>query len=459
MGGLIAGGEPFTMLPLDSVNLHCGDCLDLLSKYESGCVDLIYLDPPFFTNQVHRLTTRDRTREFSFDDLWSDQREYASFLFPRISQLHRVLRDTGTLFLHCDRNATHLARAILDQVFGAERFRSEIIWYYRRWSHSKKGLQSAHQTILYYTKSDEFTFHEIRTEYSPTTNVDQILQRRSRDASNKSIYQRDDDGNTVPAGEKKGVPLSDVWEIPALNPKAKERVGYPTQKPLALLERVLRLASNPGDMVLDPFCGSGTTVVAATLLQRRAIGIDLSPEAIDLARGRLADPVRSESKLLKRGPNAFRNADPFAMNLLRDVAAIPVQRNRGIDALLPECYDGVPIPIRVQRDGESLGEAAFKLAKAAANKGAKLMFLVKRFDPPDASQPGNDFGREASFPKEMIVVDSSALAIRKRLSLLRSGISGDATVPSDPHDVLEDQVQTRNKHQNDGGRKEDPEAQ
>ncbi len=165
--------------------------------------------------------------------------------------------------------------ALLDEVFGSENFRSEIIWHYRRWSNSQRGLLPAHQTILYYSKTDTYTFNEKLTEYSLATNVDQILQRRSRDDSNKSVYDRDENGNVVSNGPKRGVPLSDVWDIPFLNPKAKERTGYPTQKPLLLLERIISLATNEGDCVLDPFCGSGTTLVAAQSLNRTAMGVDV----------------------------------------------------------------------------------------------------------------------------------------------------------------------------------------
>ncbi|HQU43549.1 MAG TPA: site-specific DNA-methyltransferase, partial [Pirellulales bacterium] len=233
---------------------------------------MVYLDPPFFTNKVHRLGPRDRSREFSFEDLWSTAREYGKFLFERLLEMRRILSNDGSLFFHCDRNAVHLVRALLDDVFGSENFRSEIIWHYRRWSNSQRGLLPAHQTILYYTKTDAYLFNEEFTDYSPATNVDQILQRRSRDGSNKSVYDRDEQGEVVLSGAKRGVPLSDVWDIPLLNPKAKERAGYPTQKPLLLLERIVRLVTNEGDRVLDPFCGSGTTLVAAQSLNRAAVG-------------------------------------------------------------------------------------------------------------------------------------------------------------------------------------------
>src|SRR6185437_593121 len=270
------------MPSMADIQVHLSDCLPFLQQMESGIADLAYLDPPFFTQKVHRLGPRDRSKEFSFNDLWSSQQEYGTFLLERLRVTHKALSDRGSIFFHCDRNAVHLVRMLLDDVFGRENFRAEIIWHYRRWSNAQRRLLPTHQTILYYTKSDQFIFNEMWTDYSPATNVDQILQRRRRDDFNKSVYDRDDDGNTVPNGVKRGVPLGDVWDIPFLNPKAKERTGYPTQKPLLLLERIIRLATTEGDRVLDAFCGSGTALVAAQSLNRAAIGIDISEDAVKL---------------------------------------------------------------------------------------------------------------------------------------------------------------------------------
>ncbi len=177
----------------------------------------------FYAKGTSPLSPRDRSREFSFDDLWSTQNEYAKFLYERLQETYRVLADDGSVFFHCDRNAVHIVRALLDEVFGPENLKSEIIWQYRRWSNSHRGLLPAHQTILYYTKTDRYTFNEMWNDYSTSTNVDQILQRRSRDSSNKSVYDRDENGNIIPNGTKPGVPLCDVWDIPLLNPKAKPR--------------------------------------------------------------------------------------------------------------------------------------------------------------------------------------------------------------------------------------------
>jgi site-specific DNA-methyltransferase (adenine-specific) len=381
---------------------------------ESGSADLAYLDPPFFTRRIHRLAPRDRSKEFSFEDLWSSQKEYGTFLLERLQATHRVISDHGALFFHCDRNAVHVARLLLDEVFGSENFRAEIVWHYRRWSNSQRGLLPAHQTILYYTKSDQFTFNEIWTEYSPATNVDQILQRRSRDAFNKSIYDRDDDGNVIANGNKRGVPLSDVWDIPFLNPKAKERTGYPTQKPLLLLERIISLTTNEGHCVLDPFCGSGTTLVAAQSLRRAAIGIDMSADAVALSKRRLDESVRSNSRLVEVGREAYRNADEAVLAMLQGLEYNPVQRNNGIDAILKQEFDGGPIPIRVQRPGETLLDAARKLSRASVGKGAKVMFVV-------ALARGGCFDFADQLPSGVIAVESPALSIRDHLERMKEG--------------------------------------
>lgn len=354
-----------------------GDCLDQMRSIETCSIDLIYLDPPFFTERKHTLKNRERTKEFSFDDSWGSDKGYAEFLNKRIEVMHSLLKETGSIFVHCDKSGEHIVRAILDQVFGAGNFQSEIIWSYKRWSNSKKGLLPSHQNIYFYSKSKNFKFNTIYTSYSETTNIDQILQRRTRDEHNKSIYDKDSSGNVRNGDKKKGVPLSDVWDIPYLNPKAKERVGYPTQKPLLLLEQIIKLVTEEGDLVLDPFCGSGTTCVASKLLNRNYIGIDESADAIELTRERLDNPIKTESNLLKKGRDSYVNVDASALNLLTGIEFNPVQRNKGIDAILVEQYMNTPVLIRVQKKNETIDEAASLLAKAMKTKKSKRSILVK----------------------------------------------------------------------------------
>lgn len=379
-----------------------GDCLTHLRELPTGTVDLAYLDPPFATGRVHRLSARDRTTSYEFADVWKTTDEYEEFLRARLVEVRRVLAQTGSIFFHCGRDAGHVVRGLLDETFGPEHFRSEIVWHYRRWSSGARGLLPAHQTIHYYSKSGDFVFNPIWEPYSPATNVDQLLQRRGRDAASKSVYARDEEGRPIPAGTKRGVPLGDVWDIPYLNPKARERTGYPTQKPLLLLERIVTLASRQGDLVLDPFCGSGTAPVAAVTLGRRAIGIDSSEAAVSLTRARLERPVRSTSKLLERGRESYRTADPESLGLLSGLDFVPVHRNAGVDALLKSGEEGRPVAVRAQRRGESIAEAAAKLRRAGVAMQAVRLFLVVR-EPSDGPAPEG---------VELIESPAAAIAVR-----------------------------------------------
>jgi site-specific DNA-methyltransferase (adenine-specific) len=231
------------------------------------------------------------------------------------------------------------------------------------------------------------------------------LQKRKRDEFGKSVYARDENGIPISNGDKKGVPASDVWDIPFLNPKAKERVGYPTQKPILLLERIIQISTDQGDTVLDPFCGSGTTLLAADLLNRHGIGIDISSDAVKLVKERLENPIKSKSHLMEVGRDAYRVADENALSYLKGLDFVPVQRNYGIDAFLKVGLDSGSIPVRVQRAGESLVDAASALHKAAKTKEVLAMILI-------ATQIDLGFDMSKLFP-EIIIVDTAANAISK----------------------------------------------
>jgi site-specific DNA-methyltransferase (adenine-specific) len=384
-----------------------GDCLSVLETLPEGRFDLIYLDPPFFTQREHSLTTRDGSTTFAFRDLWASHEEYARFLYERLLKLHRALAPTGSLFFHCDSSAVHIARLVLDQVFGATRFQSEIIWTYKRWSNTAKGLLPAHQTILFYSKSADFKFNTFLTDYSPSTNIDQITQRRSRDDRNKVVYARDDQGQVLSNGAKKGVPLGDVWDIPYLNPKAKERVGYPTQKPVLLLEQIINLCTDKGDWVLDPFCGSGTTLVASKLLERHAVGIDISPEAIALTQERLEQPFKTESALLKRGRDEYVRKDTDVLTYLQGLDYHIVQRNQGMDAILKQDIGGKPVFVRVQRPGEKLNEAATSLCSTSKTKGDAHLVLIVTED--------NELPFNLDPPAGVTLIRSTALTLKDTL--------------------------------------------
>lgn len=395
------------MSEITSKVIH-GDCLEIFDRIDASTIDLVYLDPPFFTNRRHSGITRDRSKRFHFDDTWNGLQDYAEFIKPRLCHARRVLKNSGSIFVHCDTSANFLLRTLLDSVFGDSQFRSEIIWTYRRWSNSAKGLMPSHQTILHYSKTSEFKFNKMYIPYSETTNIDQILQLRGRDEHGVASYATDENGEVIFGGEKKGVPLGDVWEIPFLNPKAKERTGYPTQKPVTLLERIIEISTVAGDIVLDPFCGSGTTLVAAKILGRHSIGIDNSMEAVELARRRILEPIKTDSLLMKKGRSAFANADATALAVLQGVDFLPVQRNAGIDAFVKAPANGLLVPVRVQRDTETLTEAAGKLVRAIASKNFTRAILIR-------THHDEGFFPEPPLPSFLELLDSTALQIEQRL--------------------------------------------
>ena len=357
--------------------IYNGNCTEVLKKVDSNIVDLVYFDPPFFTQKKHKLTNKDNSRTYEFDDKYSSLDEYLRIIENVLIETHRVLKDTGSVFLHCDKTASHYLRILIDKVFGSINFQSEIIWSYKRWSNSKKGLLNSHQVIFFYSKSKDFKFNNIFTEYSATTNIDQILQDRQKDENGKSIYKKDASGNIIIGKEKKGVPLSDVWEIPYLNPKAKERTGYPTQKPVLLLNQILSIVTDENDLVIDPFCGSGTTCVSAKHLKRNFIGIDISSDAVELANKRLEEMIITESFLLRNGIEEYQAKSESELSLLKTINAIPVQRNSGIDGFLKDYFNGFPVPVKIQGEYESLEDAILKLEKASTRKNYQRKIVIQ----------------------------------------------------------------------------------
>ena len=350
-----------------------GDCLNVFKKIKDESVDLVYLDPPYFTQKKHKLKTRDGENEFIFSDEWRDIHHYIQHLKLRLIQCKRVLKSTGSLFLHCDKTAVHYLKITLDEIFNVANFQSEIIWTYRRWSNAKKGLLNNHQSLLFYSKSASFKFKTLYDDYSPSTNVDQIVQLRERDKRNKSVYKKNADGSLHLASEKRGVPLGDVWDIPYLNPKAKERVGYPTQKPILLLERIIQLTTDEGDLVLDPYCGSGSTLVAAKLLNRSCIGVDQSAEAVKLTKMRLKNPVKSTSQLLEKGRASYQRNDADIQLIVTKLKATLVQRNRGIDGLIT--LKNQLVPFKVVKKSSELEQAIKYLNKSTQKNAYKTKAL------------------------------------------------------------------------------------
>ena len=397
------------------MSIFNGDCKDILRDVATESIDMIYLDPPFFTQKTHKQKTRKNATKYSFNDSWDSIEQYIAFMKERLIECHRVLKMSGNIFLHCDRNASHYLRIILDDVFGSANFRNEIIWAYKRWTNMKSALQSQHQNIYFYGKSNSSKFNTLYTDYSPSTNVDQILQEREKDSYGKSVYKTNEKGEVIWCKDKKGVALGDVWEIPYLNPKANERIGYPTQKPVLLLERIIEISTEENDIVLDPFCGSGTTLVAANLLGRRYIGIDISEDACDISRNRIEHPIKTVSEIVNKGAESYLNKTQLESSILASLEAIPVQRNSGIDGFVRLHRGGQVIPLKIQTRNETLQEAEDKLVRAAWKRKCKYMILIRTHDNYNQltlNQPNRD--------GTLFIIDSLELSVANWFSGIES---------------------------------------
>ena len=400
---------------METNKIYHGNCVEKLKEIEANKVDLIYFDPPFFTQRKHSLTNKDNSKTYEFDDKYNSIEEYLKLVENVLQESKRVLKNTGSVFLHCDKTASHNIRVVMDKIFGRENFQSEIIWSYKRWSNAKKGLLNAHQVIFFYSKTKDFKFNTLYTDYSATTNLDQILQDRERNENGKSVYKKDENGNVVLGKEKKGVPLSDVWEIPYLNPKAKERTGYPTQKPVLLLNQILNIVTDEGDLVVDPFCGSGTTCVSAKSLKRQFIGIDISKDAVELANSRLEEMVISESNLLNKGTNEYQEKTEKELAILQNINAFPVQRNSGIDGFLKDHFEGMPVPVKIQGEYETIEDAIEKLEKASYSKDYKMKILIQTRE--------TGISRLFGFESDVTIIKSLELQTKDLLKKNNEGIT------------------------------------
>lgn len=235
-----------------------GDCLDRLNELPAGGADLVYLDPPFNTGRAQR------DRAGAYADRWPSIDDYLGFLRPRIEAAIRILQPHGIMLLHCDWRTSHHMRRLLDELLGSDRFVNHLIWQYGLGGSSARRFARKHDDILFYALSDGYHFEPPMV---PATS------RRMEGRLKKA---------------------SDVIAIPAINNMARERTGYPTQKPLALMTLLIKACCPPGGLVVDPFCGSGTTPAAALACGRRAVGIDANPEATAIARRRIDELIAAE---------------------------------------------------------------------------------------------------------------------------------------------------------------------
>lgn len=276
---------------IDNRSLFIGDNLDVLRKIDSECIDLIYIDPPFNSNKIYKSANKDDLYRSEFHDIWVDLNEfwleeikkknsdlysflnfidnnrnkaYITFIGIRLIEMQRVLKKTGSIYLHCDSNASHYIRIVMDCVFGRNNFINEIIWGYKWGGVGRRSFARKHDSILMYGKSNEYKFNanNVREEYTT----------------------KDKKWHNNP----KGKILRDLWDdIPVINTMSKERTGYPTQKPEELLSRIIVASSDKGEVVMDAFCGSGTTLVACEKLKRNWIGIDSNSFVENIIKNRI----------------------------------------------------------------------------------------------------------------------------------------------------------------------------
>lgn len=296
--------------------LYWGDNLQVLAhllKRYRGRIDLIYIDPPFDSKADYIKTVKIRgekiagesqslIEEKQYTDIWKND-EYLQFMYERLLIARELLSDTGSIYLHCDWHKGAYLRLIMDEVFGEDNFRNEIVWGYRRWTANSNNFQNSHDTILCYLKSNMATWNQLYEQYADSGS-------HFTEKDEKGLYRWQYlDGKKYKLYKQEGTKMKDWWDdIPYINSMAIERTAYPTQKPESLLERIIKASSNEGDLVLDFFCGSGTTLAAAQKLNRRFIGCDINRGAIQTTIKRLSN-ILQEQKLAaeeSKALNAFK---------------------------------------------------------------------------------------------------------------------------------------------------------
>jgi DNA modification methylase len=412
--------KPSTLI--DTRVIYCGDNLDQLRKLPDGCVDLIYIDPPFNSNRNYEVFWGETKEKRSFEDRHESTKAYIEYMRPRCVELHRVLKKTGSFYYHCDWHASHYVKVMLDQIFGENNFVNEIVW---KRSDAKsdvgqgaKHFGRVHDSIFYYSGSDSgYTFNPKFNPLPQSTieswykHVEEGTGRRYNKAdvtgpggaakgcpvyewngvtrawrySKENMERLSKEGRLVYSktgmtyqkrylDESKGVSLSSWWDdIDMLRgiTSGGERLGYPTQKPLKLLERILEVSSNENDIVLDAFCGCGTALVAAEKLKRQWIGIDISPTACRVMAKRLKkdcglkedeklweigrgfvvrDLPKTEEELRKYPPFEFENWAVVALGGTKNARQVG---DMGIDGRI------FPVTAMPERRGSIVGEMDF----------------------------------------------------------------------------------------------------
>jgi len=313
-----------------------GDCRDVLPDFPKKSVDLIYLDPPFFSNKDYEVIWEDGAEKRAFKDRWKGGiHTYIDWMKKRLRSMKSVLKETGSLYLHCDWHADSYLRIMLDDVFGYDNLLSKVVWQRTKTKSTTSKFKNDYDTILLYTKTDDFVFN---TQYESIKKTDKlkedetglykdqpVIQKGDNKGDNKRYFKGkdttvtlDDEHKWLATQEKidsnkfywtsndnprikryleKGKPCGSIWLDMIIHNSSSERLGYPTQKPKELLRRIIKTSSNKGDVVLDPFCGCGTTIAAAKELDRDWIGIDVSPTACSVMRKRIRDKYNKTPKI------------------------------------------------------------------------------------------------------------------------------------------------------------------
>ncbi|RQT22769.1 DNA methyltransferase [Burkholderia cepacia] len=361
-----------------------GDNLQVMShllKLFRGEVNLIYIDPPFDSDAEYKKKVKLKGKdvvgdtnsfeEKQYTDIWSND-EYLQFMFERIVMLRELLSPDGTCVVHVDSSKVHHLRCILDEVFGEKNFKNEIVWYYEnKLGTGGNTIDSRHDTLLVYCKGGKQTYNPILL---PVKNMKP--QPVTQKIDGKRVWLKDENGNNLYQESASERPLGDVWTVPIINPVANERTGYPTQKPEALLENVIRLWSKPGDLVFDCFMGSGTTQAVAMKLGRCFIGADINLGAIQTTTKRLigvADDLRQ--KPLNGDASASTGFEVYNVNHY-DVFRNPVQAKE----LLIEALEVQKLEFTTVFDGEKDGRMIKIMPVNRIATRADLNELIHNFD-------------------------------------------------------------------------------
>ncbi|KKL74262.1 hypothetical protein LCGC14_2066640 [marine sediment metagenome] len=383
--------------------IYCGDneivLPQFVKQYPDGVVDLIYIDPPFFSGKNYEIIWKDGYELLAYEDRWKGGiKHYIEWMRPKIEFMKRVLRSTGSFYLHCDYRASHHLRMLCDIIFGPNNFVNEIIWHYYRWTGVTKHFQKMHDTIFLYRKSKKSIFNIQYQPYrNPKNNIRGFVNGKMVYNTNKVkgvfqliIYNRDEwekikdiskhkkirqkCNKVVYVDSSKGIAMHDVWDdINYIGSTAKERKGYRTQKPEKLLERIIKTSSNEGDIVADFFVGGGTTCVMAEKLNRKWIGIDVSPLACDMTMERLH---KKKMKVIgmKYTIEELKKMKPldFQYWIVQRIGGIPISRSeeqgtkgqlkKSIDGLMEDTNYGRNIPIEVKQR-ENIGERDIAIFK------------------------------------------------------------------------------------------------